>query len=106
MADYEAEIVVGGSTFPCRARLNRWKEHVEAVSSTGRSALAGLEDWDGTIYLEGDTDADIQEAAWAIHEGEEPRLRVDDLEGPFGVVADVDARVVQIQGHGRLERSV
>ncbi|MEU0621835.1 hypothetical protein ABZ329_13385 [Streptomyces rubiginosohelvolus] len=105
MADYRAEVHAGGSVYPCRAELRCWKERAEAVSSAGRESIAGLPDWDGVIYLEGDKQAAIEAAAWAIYEDEERQLRVDNLEGPFLVDGDFNAGVLRIQGSGGLKSS-
>lgn len=106
MAEYRAEVHAGGSVYPCRAELRRWKERAEAVSSAGRESIAGLPDWDGTIYLDGDTQAAIEAAAWAIHNDEDRQLHVDNLEGPFGLVdGDFNAGVLRVQGRGGLKPS-
>lgn len=99
----EAEVSVGGSTYRCKARLDRWKEHVEADSFEGPEARHGLPDWEGTIRVEGDTDSAIETTAWAIQEAEDAKLRIGDFEGSFGVVdGDVGSGVLQIRGHGPL----
>jgi hypothetical protein len=104
MEGIEAEVFAGGSTFRCRARLNHWKEHVQAASFMGRDSRPGLPDWNGTIYIEGDTDSAIEAAAWAISDAEDARLCIDDFQGPFGVVGgDLGKGVLEISGHGALK---
>ncbi|HUR02449.1 MAG TPA: hypothetical protein VM347_07915, partial [Nonomuraea sp.] len=91
----EVEVVADGATYTCWARLRSWQESITTRSFGGTDVLPGKTDWNGRL------DTGSADAALAIYEADERRLRAD-RESGFTIRegSDFDAGELLIRGSG------
>lgn len=94
--DGDGVVVADGAAYPCRAKLRGKTERRAIRSFSGTTAVPGHQEWGGDINLLGD-----EEAAWAVQQAEDLRLRIGDRESGF-VTTDGDIAVgtFAIKGNG------
>lgn len=92
--DGPATVIAGGEEYEVTASLEITTDHVPV---RGGQPLRGLREWHGTLHARDD------DAAWNIHQADEPRLRVEGgtREGQFIVTnTQVGENELVIQGSG------